>query len=281
MKITCSCGKTLPIPDALAGKRVRCPYCQAKMTVPGGPEDLLVALDSKPTPEELLKSAAEPEAPEHDPLAALGDLAAAVDDDPGAEPAMAQPITADETPPAEDDAPSPADGEDAPSDNDAPPPADDLGDLMAALSAAAPETAPPAVSLSNEPAVAAKPVAVAKKGKAAKANGTKQAETDQADDSEDEPEDKKRNLMPIIMIAIASAGFILLLAIAGLIFLRGDNDSKVPEQDTVRRTPVLPEDDGYRGGNDAGDGGLWPGIPDGRTRKDYEREHGKKALNKR
>jgi hypothetical protein len=128
---------------------------------------------------------------------------------------------------------------------------------MAALSAAASETAPPAVSPSNGPAVAAKPAAVARKAKAVKKGDAKPGAAAETDDSDDEPETKKRDLMPIIMIA--SAGFVLLLAVAGLIFLRGDNDSKKSEQDTVRRTPVLPEDDGYRGENNAGDGALFSG----------------------
>ncbi|NIA21234.1 MAG: hypothetical protein GWP05_04530 [Anaerolineaceae bacterium] len=139
-----------------------------------------------------------------------------------------------------------------------------MGDLMAALEAGVP---------ASKPTVAAKPVTVARKAKAAKANGTKQT---QADDSDDEPAAKKRDLMPIILIG--SAGLVLLLTVVGLIVLRG-GDSKKPKPETVSPEMVLPEDDGYRGGNDSN--GFFPGIPGGRTSKDYEREHGKKALNKR
>lgn len=35
--LNCPCGKTLRVPDASAGKRARCPACQAVVTIPTAP----------------------------------------------------------------------------------------------------------------------------------------------------------------------------------------------------------------------------------------------------
>lgn len=93
MHYTCRCGKTLQIPEALAGKRIRCPHCQTSQTVPGESlDDLPIALDHPLPPKPVIQAPpatpattapAEAAAPAAGPAdagldAALGDLAAAV-----------------------------------------------------------------------------------------------------------------------------------------------------------------------------------------------------------
>jgi hypothetical protein len=49
--VTCDCGKSLKVKESLAGKRIRCPECQAFLTVPAAEEEELEPeLDEEPAP---------------------------------------------------------------------------------------------------------------------------------------------------------------------------------------------------------------------------------------
>jgi hypothetical protein len=50
--LNCPCGKTLRVPDASAGKRARCPACQAVIDIPAPrePEPVFEVEEPAPTP---------------------------------------------------------------------------------------------------------------------------------------------------------------------------------------------------------------------------------------
>jgi hypothetical protein len=60
IEMTCACGRALVLRDELAGKTIRCPQCQAELTVPAAPP--------RPAPEPVLDVL--PAAVAADPLAA-------------------------------------------------------------------------------------------------------------------------------------------------------------------------------------------------------------------
>ena len=65
---SCSCGKTLRVNDDLAGKRARCPACQAAVTIPAADPGFEVVEDAAPPPPRratpvLARPAAKPPAP--------------------------------------------------------------------------------------------------------------------------------------------------------------------------------------------------------------------------
>lgn len=48
--VRCPCGNTLSVPEQHAGKKVKCPACEAPVAVPLPEEDLALDLDSSPAP---------------------------------------------------------------------------------------------------------------------------------------------------------------------------------------------------------------------------------------
>jgi hypothetical protein len=58
VSITCSCGRPLVVKDELAGRQIRCPTCEAVLTVPGPHDDVPTALPADEPPHSAIRTEA-------------------------------------------------------------------------------------------------------------------------------------------------------------------------------------------------------------------------------
>jgi hypothetical protein len=167
MKVVCTCGKKLQLPDALVGKGVRCPFCQASLSTAGPAEELPVALDHPPTPDELAARAPKKDevpfpAPAGNPsdesaagleqtldqlAEAVGQAGGGTAQAPAVRPAVTGPVATDTSPsPAAEIAPASAASttvdEPSAANGSTPDAGDHLNDLAMALQAGAGQAAP-------------------------------------------------------------------------------------------------------------------------------------------